>query len=395
MSAAGRRRFEQALFTLVYVFILFSATVAAGELTMRVLPRYLSDYQSGRFRQYDATLGVSLIPNTRVTHRRGCFHGDVLVNRWGMRDRERSLEKAVGSPRIALIGDSVVEGAHVRPDEVLNIRMERLLNRREGFETAEVLNFGIAGIGTTQELMMYADKVRRFSPDIVVLLFTDNDVINNSSTLQPRMYGIHEHYAPYFESAADGTLRYRPVKPRLLGDHWSALERRSALLYYLERVWARVNLPNRDWKGVPIQWGVYGEALEPAWIEAWDVTERVLARFDELVAQDGARFIILLWPAFFEIDPDWKTRLEDELGAVPAELEPPGFAKRLEAIARRHGIRFDSLAAFVRRYIGERDLSWPYLSLSCDPHPSPLGHQVGAEAIVDRLDAHGLLRDLS
>ncbi len=118
------------------------------------------------------------------------------MNRWGMRDRDRSLEKQPGQFRIALLGDSAIEGVHVKPDEVVNIKMEKLLAEK-GYANAEVLNFGVAGIGTTQELLIYKERVRQFRPDLVILLFVGNDVMNNSSTLQPKAYGIHTWYAPY------------------------------------------------------------------------------------------------------------------------------------------------------------------------------------------------------
>jgi len=80
-----------------------------------------------------------------------------------MRDRERSLEKDPGEFRIALVGDSVVEGVHLKPDEVMNIRMEKLLAKK-GYANTEVLNFSVEGIGTDQEFILYRERVRASIP---------------------------------------------------------------------------------------------------------------------------------------------------------------------------------------------------------------------------------------
>jgi hypothetical protein len=118
---------KRLLFAGIYVpFMVFSLWCLA-ELFLRVVSLHFVSFQSAPFRQYDPDTGISLIPNVKVTHERGCFQGEVAINRWGMRDRDRSLERSPGVFRIALLGDSVIEGVHVRPDEVVNIRMEKLL----------------------------------------------------------------------------------------------------------------------------------------------------------------------------------------------------------------------------------------------------------------------------
>ena len=385
-----RPRTRRFLFGAIYVVIIVITFLAVGELAVRTVVARFSPYRSFPFRQYDPQLGIALIPNLQVDHQRGCFQGEVSVNRWGMRDRPRSLEREGAGLRIALLGDSIVEGAQVRPDEVLNVRVEQLLHSR-GNPDAEVLNFGIAGIGTAQELLLYEQRVRRFDPDLVVLLFTNNDVMNNSSTLQPKAYGIHTWYAPYYDLQSDGSLALRPVPRRALSRIRSEIERRSAFVYYVENLWSRVNVTTAYWQGVPIQWGVYGEPLDPEWAEAWQTTEALLGRLHEEVRSDGAQFIVLLWPTFFDIDPHWRGRLAGEIGRIPDALQPASFEKRLRAMAEKQGIRFDTLAPFMAQRRDELALAWPYFSFSCDSHPSPLGHRVGAEALVDRLESHGLL----
>lgn len=365
-----------------------------GELALRAATHYFDSFRSAPFRQYDPLLGISLIPNKRVFHSRGCFKGEVVTNRWGMRDRDRSLEKSPGEFRIALLGDSVVEAVQVKPEEVMNIRMEKLLEQ-QGYRNLEVLAFGVGGIGTTQELLMYQARMRQFRPDLVILLWSDNDVMNNSSTLQPKVYGIHTWYAPYYDLGPDGSLILRPVARRPFNSVWSFIESRSVLADYVERIWARVNFGQAKWRGIPLEWGVYGDPLDPEWDQAWHVTEKVMTQLAETVANDGAKLIVLVPPAFYKIDPDWREKFAREVGKVPQSFNPDQTYERLQAIASRNNITLDFLASYMQVYRDAHKLQRPYFSFTCDPHYSALGHQIVAEAIVKKLEEHQLLQPLS
>lgn len=384
----GLTRRKKLAFGVIYAIFMVLSVLGLGELALRVLP--LGSFKSAPFRRYDPDVGIALIPNTHVIHRRGCFAGEVQVNRWGMRDRDRNLEKQPGEFRIALLGDSVVEGVHVKPDEVVTTRMEKLLAEK-GYPNTEVLNFGVEGIGTTQELLIYKQRVRQFRPDLVILLFVGNDVMNNSSTLQPKVYGIHTWYAPYYDVGSDGSLIFRPVEPRRFNRVRSWLERYSLLTYYLERIWLRVNIPLYKWEGNPIEWGVYGDPPDPEWERAWLVTEKVLALLKNTVTSDNTRFVVLAWPDSSRIDPDWRERLTREIGKIPPSFSPHMGEDRLRQIAARNDITLDFLYAYFQNYRDSHNLQWPYFAFTCDPHYSSLGHKVLAEAIVQKLEEHHML----
>ncbi|MFZ0417780.1 MAG: SGNH/GDSL hydrolase family protein [Candidatus Sulfotelmatobacter sp.] len=389
-SASAEDRLERLplhkriLFGLAYALFMIVTLALLGEVALRILP--LGKFRSAPFRQYDSELGVSLVPNMKVTHSRGCFTGEVETNRWGFRDRDRILKKPPGEFRIALVGDSVVEGVHVNPDQVMNIQMEKLL-QQQGYHNVEVMNFGIEGIGTTQELIMYKDRIRQFHPDLVLLTVSDNDVMNNSSTLQPKSYGIHTWYCPYYNLDANGQLVFQPVQRRPLNGLVTFLERHSYLAYYIERVWYRADLPLYKWHGMPVYFGSYSDdPLDPEWHQAWTVTEKVMARMRDTVEADGARFVAVPWSNFSDIDPDWRQRLTKQFGPLPKELVPGQLDQRLQALADRQNITMASLTPYMQAYRDQHQLQWPYFSLTCDPHFSALGHQVAAGAMIDLLE---------
>jgi lysophospholipase L1-like esterase len=383
-------RWKTVLFGFIYAIFMLFTIAAVGEVAVRIASHFVVSFKSSPFRQYDPNIGIALLPNLNVEHHRGCFDGQVVTNHWGMRDRERKLEKDPHTFRIALIGDSVVEAVHVKPDEVMNIRLEQLAHQ-QGYDNVEVMAFGVEGIGTSQELLLYQEKVRQFHPDLVMLLFVGNDVMNNSSTIQPKVYGIHTWYAAYYDLGPDGQLVFRPVQTRPLNGIREFFELHSALTYYAERMWMRADIGGAKWDGISLQWGVYGDPPDHDWQQAWEVTEKVLTRMKETVNQDGAQFMVMVTPHFFDIDRDWKERFIKENGHIPPSFRPESYNERLRAIASRNQININFLAPYMQAYRDQHNLTWPYLSLTCDPHPSALGHEVEAEAMFQKLEEQHVL----
>jgi hypothetical protein len=380
---------KKLIFSLIYIVIMLLVFSVVGEVGLRILP--LGKFRSAPFRQYDPQLGIALIPNMDVVHSRGCFTGHVVTNRWGFRDRDRTLDKPIGDFRIALIGDSVVEGAHVDPDQVMNIEMEKQLHSL-GYHNVEVMNFAVEGIGTTQEYLLYQQRVRQFHPDLVLATFSDNDVMNNSSTLQPKSYGIHTWYSPYYNLDAQGNLVLQPVESRWLNRELSFLEKHSYLTYYIERIWFRVDLPLHRWRGLPVYFGTYSDdPLDPEWQTAWTITEKVLARYRDAVEADHARFVLIPWSNFSDIDSQWRDRLTQQFGTLPAQLAPQRFDERVAAMAQRDNVTVESLTPYLQAYRDSHHLQWPYFSLTCDPHYSALGHEVVAGGLVQILQKNGWL----
>ena len=374
-------------FTIASVVIVLGAMCCFGEIALRSLP--LGEYRSTPFRQYDSQLGRSLIPNRHLIHSRGCFQGEVSINGWGMRDRERTLAKPPGEFRIAIIGG--VEAAQVKPQEVLNIRMEELLHDK-GYRNVEVLNFSVEGIGTTQELLMYEQKARQFHPDLVLLMFTVNDVLSNSSTLQPKFYGIHDWYAPYYNLSGDGRLVLQPVQRRYFNGLRSFLEANSLLVYYLERTWLQFDVPLYKWQGLPLFYGTFSDdPLNPEWRQAWLTTEKVLQKLNDSVTADGAKFLVLPWPSPTSIDPDWRQVMMARFGHVPSAFNPDKPQERLKEIAERSHVPIAFFTSYMQSYRDEHHLQAPYFSFPCDAHYTALGYQVSAEAIVQKLAELNLL----
>ena len=119
----------------------------------------------------------------------------VTINSAGFRDREHSLAKPPDTVRIAVLGDSFAEAVQVPLEKTFWSVLEGELQRRHVFgeRQVEVLNFGISGHGTAQQLQVLRHYVWPYEPDLVLLaFFAGNDVRNNSRQLES------DHVKPFF-----------------------------------------------------------------------------------------------------------------------------------------------------------------------------------------------------
>lgn len=126
------------------------------------------------------------------------FASQVRLNARGFRDREVPAAKPAGAFRILLLGDSIVWGHGVEQDQRFSDQLERRL-RTAGL-AVDVVNFGIGGYGTDQELLLYRRDGRALCPDLTLLGLYENDLRDNASGHQGR------YPKPYFQPASNGTL---------------------------------------------------------------------------------------------------------------------------------------------------------------------------------------------
>jgi len=123
-----------------------------------------------------------LSPGQRVIDRRDPrLPHRVTTNSLGYRGREIAALKEPGELRILFTGDSFVYGDFVNDDQTLPAQLERRLNAR--CANVRVVNAGLGDATITEEAALI-DRGLRLSPDLVILMFGENDVgdLNRVST---------------------------------------------------------------------------------------------------------------------------------------------------------------------------------------------------------------------
>jgi D-alanyl-lipoteichoic acid acyltransferase DltB (MBOAT superfamily) len=118
----------------------------------------------------------------------GTWAGTQLtINRWGMRDRDRTLAKPSETYRLAAVGSSFVMGFGVDDEETFCRLVEDRLNATPGGSAYELLNFGGGRYFPIHRQCHLEHKVLAFAPD-VVLYFGHQDELYSSA---PRIASAH------------------------------------------------------------------------------------------------------------------------------------------------------------------------------------------------------------
>ena len=159
-----------------------SLTIAmlVGELAVRValkdqsvlFPRYHTDYHYGGY----TLRGIRASSEFWHTSADGSWK--FTTNSRGLRDtREFSYAKPAGTVRVLSLGDSHTQGYEVRQQATFSAVLERYL-AVHGVR-AEVLNAGVSGYSTAEELAYLENEGYRYAPDVVALGFYANDFEDN------------------------------------------------------------------------------------------------------------------------------------------------------------------------------------------------------------------------
>ena len=378
-----------------------AAGAALGEVALRLaFPSYrarfrtytLAESERGKFARYHSALGWAGIPGAEGTFEwLDCRH-HVRQNRHGWRGPAREP----GSPRaarLAVLGDSFVWGFGVEDDEIFTQVLE------EGSPTpAEVVNMGVSGYGTDQELLAWRAAGREWRPERVLLAVTTyTDLYDN---VFPERYGYPKPFfllgpggslalenvpvPPRPGAWADGPVAVRYSSGRLVG----GLAARSAVVsLVLEAASRRPSLrraleahdvvPPRlgghDWER-----DLYRQPLDRRHEAAWSLLLALVRELRREVESGGASLSVLLVPSVVQVYPDLWTEFA---AAGPGALDPDLPNRILGGSLRREGIAVvDPLPA-----LREAGRTNPNLYFPANRHWTADGHRLVAEVLLREL----------
>ncbi|MDD5431707.1 MAG: SGNH/GDSL hydrolase family protein [Candidatus Omnitrophica bacterium] len=118
-------------------------------------------------RSFDPYVRYELVPDTKSGH--------ISINSEGFRGPEYSVVKPKNTFRILMLGDSETFSYLLPYSDSLAAQLEKLLNQKTKSKRYEVLNFGVEGYNTLQELEMLKNKGLKFDPDLIILNYVLND----------------------------------------------------------------------------------------------------------------------------------------------------------------------------------------------------------------------------
>ncbi len=314
----------------------------------------------------------------------------ITINREGFRDVEHPILKPDHTFRIAVLGDSFTEAREVPLKDTYWKLLEGHLGKcmSGNSQNVEMINFGVSGYGTAQQLLLLDKHVLKYDPDIILLaIFTGNDIWNNSLELDG-----HER-RPYFK-LDNGRLVLQKLT-RTPWDHnfgflWADVRRwvfnrvRIAQAIYQARrhlrfqsKYAKLNVYQQ--LNYSLDKAIYVAPRDVHWQEAWQVTEGLIAAINEKGRANGSTLWIATLTNPIQVYPDAaiRSRLTAELGV--ADLKYPD--RRIARFANVNKIPHVTLLDSLRKYSEEHKINLHGGKSFSGGHWNKFGHQIAAKGL--------------
>jgi lysophospholipase L1-like esterase len=276
-------------------------------------------------------LSYELVPNSHGEH-----SGAVIsVNSLGFRGKEVSVVKPPDTLRIVSMGASIGFGWTVDNDHTYPADLERILNEKvhDGERHYEVLNYGVGGYATRDEVATLEDKALAMDPDLVIIDYHPNGP--ESEPVQP----LHQVF-------------HQP----LWWEHWNLLR----LLAYGKRWWGIQTLGHGE------QYRFLAAPKGPHW-------PTLLKAFDkarELCDARGIKVIIAVWPTYSQRVPWDQYRFFDLRDQVVEAAHERGFTTvDMLPVFTASGYTMDQIAADAE-------------------HPNQLGLELAAQELAKVILQH-------
>jgi hypothetical protein len=291
-------------------------------------------------------------------------------DRWGYRnptDRQTA--------EIALIGDSYVEGWYVSDEQTVARRLEARVER-------PVVNLGVAGYGTLQELLVLKRDALRFRPNVVVWFFFEGNDLYDDQRFENAML-------PVLGEADESIADHLEVFTR--GDSWGRRSFTLNLLKLLRRLSSPIFpirppyvgfLDNAQGPTQTVYFAEYAAVPWDDWIESrWITARGNLQQAVEVTRARKIKLIICFVPIKFRV---YRPFIELPAGSPVQSWGVWPIRKRFAEFCHSERVSCLELTPLFQEAV--RRGGMPYAPE--DTHWSVEGHDLVAERLADEIRKH-------
>jgi lysophospholipase L1-like esterase len=251
------------------------------------------------------------------------------INSLGGRGPEVVVKKPVGALRVLCLGDSFTFGEGVREDDTWPAELGEALSKQSGGRAVQVINAGVQGYDTKDEAALYLLQYAAYKPDVVIMAFVLNDATESSETIRQN--------------------------EALKKDSFSALGRISSMVGLVEQRRNSGKLQEEFFETTRKGFD------SPKWAEC----KEVLAGMARVAKEDHFRFIVVIFPVFWQLDDQYPFK---------------DIHQKIAAACREAGCECINLLDTYR------GLDAPSLWVHpTDQHPNEIAHRLAAERIAEYL----------
>lgn len=354
------------LLKLILLAVSISFVLAVGEIFIAItMPQDMGIWRTER----DGL--ITLHPN--ISTYLPSYGHDVRTNSFGFRDEPVSRVKPEDVFRVIIVGDSFMEALQVAHEQSLPHLVEDRLTEDSG-RRIEVLNAGVSGWGTDDQL----DWLRRdgfdLDPDLVVVAMTlHNDVSDNlemnrhkfvDGVVSPRS-DVQLSWPRYVELKIKGWLAthsqlYRFTTRAMRGGE--IRKRAGRLDHHVDRLF-KLETTERTALG-------------------WKLTRAHLDAIQTEGASIGADTAIFLIPLAVQISDQAFSEFLSLRGLKPDQVDRMQPQRQILDWGRDAGVEVIDLLPVLRRYTGMHS---GLLYVPRDGHWNEMGHKLAAGAVSDAL----------
>ena len=346
-------------------------------------------------------------PHSVVRHTNGVeFWTDSKVNSLGFLDREPiATDRADESCHVTVIGDSFVEASEVQLASRFPVQLEDLAKRDLPELDVTVSAFGRAASSQIHQIPFYDHYASKMNPDLLILVFSANDIYENSSFLRnlSRPWDPDRPPHAFAQRSEDGeVLLYPPdpeffhhqilpprrfeIFPNTFFGSWLSTKASVAMMMNENTMMERVRILRKrpryasltaDWDANTLAEGeLWHDYLreKPLIVvqEALNFMAFALDQFQEHADRDGASLAVLA--------NEWMS-----LGINRRVIEGPEIRPidRLREMANAREIPVIDLYSYVFHRGGENGISGMHFEY--DPHWNETGHRLAANAVLEYL----------
>lgn len=312
------------------------------------------------------TRGWCNLPDVVVVDGESEFYVTATHDCHGHRGAPVEPARTPGRARVLVLGDSFTYGLGVQDEETFCARLAA------GLPGLEVVNAGVNGYGTGQQLLALREEGLAFAPDVVIVGFFANDLADNVSGPTRERFVLE-----------DGELRERAAA--------DASGAKAPTNRPERRRWLRHSFVYRFLSDRMKDRGAAARAAEAAQAavlsgapreQAWQLAFALLREIHRTAREHGARMLLLAIPDRAQVEPG---ALVAGAAGVDRDVQ-----ERLRAFAEAEGLPLvDPLPALqaAREALGVQTY-YPV-----DGHLRPEGHVVVARAVSAALAELGWMDD--
>ena len=393
------------VFLMAVTFMLFAGLIEGG---LRIGRIFSGTSAEEKLYDYDPLLGWKTKPNLNTALVREGRKILLTTNSKGFRGPEITYVPASDERRVLIVGKSFAQAVQVRFEELFSEQLKGFLADKLA-ESVKVINTGTAGHSTDQQLLLFREEGVRYSPDLTIAMFHDNDVWYNNQdyffdkakprfelsggqlvlTSTPVSKNPPKQVRTEFERSSPGlisgakawltsySLFYQWIRERVRG---------NPLLFQLSVRWG---LSGKNLSGIPDDFRVWKRHRDPDIDEAWKLTEKLLLQLKQEAEKAGSDFVVFYVPSRGAIVPSqWMATLV-RYGLADTQWNVNQVAEDLRALCQKNKIALiEPTREFVAAANSPSGSQQKLLYYVMDSHWTPEGHRVAAQVMAQWILAH-------